>query len=204
MKRLTTILVLFLVASSAIGQDLYYEYIRNDNKIGSLELTRNVKDSVITFGLHNKVDFKIIFTFSVEYTLSESFKNNILISGEGLNTLNGVSQKETNIKLKEDGYHLKIDGVEARNETKPINESMSKIYYEELHNGKKVYSQYFGRYLEAVQLSSHKYSLKSPDGENIYTYSNGYCTEVKVIRDFATFYIKMLPKSLAEINSLKK
>ncbi|MFY0600404.1 MAG: hypothetical protein JXR03_12095 [Cyclobacteriaceae bacterium] len=201
MKRVIIIIPLIALLWSAQGQNLRYEYIRNDNRIGSLEVSNSVVDSIETFSIVNLVEFKIIFTFSVEYKMSESFENGVLVSGEGLNTLNGATQKHTKIRLKEDGYHLKIDGVEARNETEPIEESMSRIYHEELYDGKKVYSQYFGRYLTAEKIGEHKYSLKSPDGENIYKYAHGYCMEVKVIRDFATFYIKMLPESLDMVRS---
>lgn len=201
MKRVIAILPLILLLSSAFGQNLSYEYIRNDNRIGSLEVTNVKTDSTEFFSIENLVKFKIIFTFSVEYALEETFENGVLVSGEGFNTLNGASQKETRIRLKEDGYHLKIDGVEAHNEDKPIKESMAQIYHRELYDGKKVYSQYFGRYLTAEKTGEHKYSIRSPDGENIYKYNYGYCVEVKVIRDFATFYIKMLPETLVLIKS---
>lgn len=201
LKRLAIILMLFIIAWSSKGQDLHYEYLRNDHRIGSLEIKHLVNDGLESFTIHNKVAFKIIFSFNVEYKLQETFIDGVLSFGEGFNTLNGVSQKETVIKLKDDGYHLKIDGIEAHNEKSPIRESMSRIYHEELQNGKKVYSQYFGMYLIAEKIGENKYSLKSPDGENIYQYSDGYCVEVKVIRDFATFYIKMLPESRSAISS---
>jgi len=176
--------------------------VRGDNKIGSLDIKHHVEDSIENIHMHNSVSFRIIFSFTVDYELKETFVNGVLTYGDGYNTLNGASQKETKIKLKEDGYHLKIDGVEGHNEKKPIINSMSKIYHEELYDGKKVFSQYFGRYLEAKTEGEHKYSIESPDGENIYRYNHGYCTEVKVIRDFATFYIRMTDETLEKIKSL--
>ncbi|MEO9476436.1 MAG: DUF6134 family protein [Cyclobacteriaceae bacterium] len=203
MKRLTLSLFVLFIIWSAHGQNLSYEIVRGDNKIGSLEIKHHVEDSIEKIHMHNSVSFRIIFSFNVDYELKETFVNGVLTYGDGYNTLNGASQKETNIKLKEDGYHLKIDGVEAYNEKKPITNSMSKIYHEELHDGKKVYSQYFGLYLEAEKEGEHKYSIVSPDGENIYKYQYGYCTEVKVIRDFATFYIRMTDATLESIKELK-
>lgn len=202
MEKSLVILSLILITWSSNGQNLNYEYIRGDHKIGTLEATHDLNDSLETFTLHNQVEFRIIFSFTVEYAMSEQFKDGVLISGEGFNTMNGVSQKETKIRLKEDGYHLKIDGVEGHNEKKPIESSMSRIYHEELYDGKKIYSQYFGMYLTAEQTGDHKYEVESPDGENVYKYEYGYCTEVKVIRDFATFYIRILPESLARIKAL--
>ncbi|MFT6867690.1 MAG: hypothetical protein ACJA08_002534 [Cyclobacteriaceae bacterium] len=204
MERVFVLLAFILATWSSNGQNLYYEYIRGDHKIGSLEATRTVEDSLETFTLRNLVEFRVIFSFTVEYALTETFKNGALISGEGFNTMNGVSQRETHIRLKEEGYHLKIDGVEAHNEKKSIVESMSRIYYEELYDGKEVYSQYFGLYLTAEQTGDHKYVIESADGENVYKYEYGYCTEVKVVRDFATFYIRMLPESRETIEKFAK
>jgi hypothetical protein len=204
LKRVSATCILILLYWSSHGQNLYYEYSRGGNPIGSLEVIYGKEDSTETYRLKSVVDFKIIFTFSVEYVLTETFAQGKLIRGEGFNTMNGVSQKETKIRLKDDGYHLKIDGIEGYNERRPIEHSMSRIYHEELYDGKRLYSQYFGRYLVAEKLGEHKYSIKSPDGENIYTYEYGYCTEVKVIRDFATFHIRMLPETLASLKPTKE
>ncbi|MEP0365388.1 MAG: DUF6134 family protein [Cyclobacteriaceae bacterium] len=203
MKRLSASLFVLFIIWSAHGQNLSYEIVRGDNQIGSLEVKHHVEDSIEKIHMHNNVSFRIIFSFKVDYELKETFVNGVLTYGDGYNTLNGASQKETTIKLKEDGYHLKIDGVEGYNEKKPITNSMSKIYHEELYDGKKVYSQYFGLYLEAEEEGEHKYSIVSPDGENIYRYKYGYCTEVKVIRDFATFYIRMTDETLEKVKELK-
>jgi hypothetical protein len=204
LKILATISFFIFLLSSAVGQNLYYEIVRGESQIGVLEVLHERTDSLETYRMRNLVEFKILFTFSVEYVLTESFADGVLVSGEGFNTLNGSSQRVTRIKLARDGYHLIIDGVEGHNEKSPIKASMAKIYHEELHHGKKLYSQYFGCYLTAEKVGDHKYIVRSPDGENVYEYKDGYCAEVKVIRDFATFYIRMKPETLASIARFKE
>lgn len=176
---------------------------KRGNIVGSLEVLQQHKGDQVTYSIKNLVEIKVLMIFSVEYVLSETFTNGVLTSGKGHNTLNGISQKETSINYENGKYHWIVDGVEQQNETRPIRESMAKIYHEELSESRPFYSQYFGQYLSAKKVGDHKYSLYSPDGENMYTYTDGYCTEVKVSRDFATFYIKIKPESLSAIKAMK-
>lgn len=205
LKLTITVITFILITTVASGQNLYYEIVKGNSTVGSLEIIQEVDqlNNTVNYNIKNLVEIKVLLTFAVEYVISETFTDGILTAGKGHNTLNGVSQKETSISYTNGKYHLIIDGVEGNNETRPIKESMAQIYHNELHDGKKVYSQYFGRYLTAKKVGEHKYALQSPDGENLYTYSGGYCSEVKVTRDFATFYIRLKPESVSAIKALK-
>ncbi len=203
LKPLLISIITFFIANHAFGQNLYYEIVKGNSTVGSLEVIQKTKDNQVTYSIKNLVEIRVLMTFSVEYILHETFTDGILTSGKGHNTLNGISQKETSISYVDGKYHLIIDGVEGHNETQPIRESMARIYHEELVDGKKLYSQYFGQYLTTKKIGEHKYALYSPDGENIYTYTDGYCSEVKVTRDFATFYIRMKPESISAIKAWK-
>lgn len=202
-KTLPIYLFIIFIGQYASGQDLHYEIVKGDKQIGSLEVMQTINGSSETIQIRNLVEFKVLFSFKVDYTMEETFVNGALNHGHGYNTLNGITQKETSIRLDNDGYHLKIDGVEARNETIPIKESMSKIYHVEPFDGKQLYSQYFGRYLTAEKTGDHQYVVNSEDGQNFYTFRDGYCYEVKIIRDFATFYIRMKPETIASIKQYK-
>ncbi|WP_258102776.1 DUF6134 family protein [Marinoscillum sp. MHG1-6] len=184
------------------AQNLHYDIVRNDNHIGSLDVLEKWNGQIQTYSILNQVEFKVLFSFRVVYSLTESFEKGMLVSGQGYNTLNDMKQKETTIQKNEDGsYELLIDGITAMGEKSAIFESMAKVYHQEPIEEKRCYSQYFGTYLTFEDLGDHRYRLRSPDGENIYKYEYGYCTEVKVIRDFATFYIKIKPETLATIKS---
>jgi hypothetical protein len=200
LRRAAILLFLTLSTSGLIlGQSLKYEIVKGDKVIGSLDAIRTVDKEKVIFTLKNRVEFKVLFSFIVQYDLKETFINGILISGQGKNSLNEASQKETSILKNENGYLLSLDGTPNQLEDKAINYSVSRIYHEEPYDGKSIYSQYFGRDLHIEKIGDQKYVLTSPDGENEYTYSGGYCTEVKVSRDFATFYIRMDATTLAMV-----
>lgn len=197
---MTPLIFLLLSYWSATGQNLSYEIIRNDKIIGSLVVKKNVTSEKVVFTLRNSVEFKVLFTLSIQYDLEEAFINDVLVSGKGSNSLNGSIQKQTTIAKDNQGYALDLDGTPNRLEDKEIKYSVSRVYHEEPYESKPIFSEYFGRYLFIEKIADQKYVLKSPDGENVYSYKGGYCSEVKVTRDFATFYIRMDATTLAMLS----
>lgn len=197
------ILLLFsiiLLLGSAAGQVLHYEVVRSGKPIGNVDVIRTIENGIESYELENVVEFKVLFTFNVKYVLKESFKDGMLITGEGFNTLNGSTQKETSIQFRNGKYKLIIDGIEGYvSSGDTIRYSAAQVYHREPKGNENMYSQYFGRYLQFKKIGDHKYSFSSPDGENIYEYQNGFCTKVQVSRDYASFTIVMKPESLADI-----
>lgn len=191
---------MILLAKSADGQVLHYEVVRNDKSIGTIDVVRTIENGIETYSLENEVQFKLLFSFKVKYALKESFHDGMLISGEGFNTLNGSTQKETSVSFRNGEYRLLIDGIEGYVEDgDTIRYAASQVYHNEPKGNEQMYSQYFGRYLQFKKIGAHKYSLTSPDGENIYEYQNGFCTTVHVSRDYASFSIVMKPETLAVV-----
>ena len=52
------------------------------------------------------------------------------------------------------------------------------------------FSENFGKYIAVSQTAPHIYTLRLPDGDNIYTYQNGKCIQVEVQTTLATIYIR--------------
>lgn len=196
-------LVFAFVFIKVFSQNLKYDIVRGETKIGYLDVTHRKDGDRETFTIKNFVELKVVFTFSVEYLLTEDFIGGVLHSGKGSNSMNGNLDKETTLTTTPKGYSLIMDGIAASAESKPITASVSQVYHHEPFHNKPIYSQYFGQYLYAEKIGDHQYRVVSPDGENIYTYEYGYCKEVKVSRDFATFYIRISPETSAMIRKPK-
>lgn len=190
---------MFLACVILKAQRLTYDVVRNGNSIGTTLVERASLGDSLSYHLNTQTEFRIIFLIEVEYDLEETFINNKLISGTSYNTLNGSKQKDTKMKLKADHYDLVIDGIRTIIHQDSISESVSEIYFEEPYDHKRVFSAYFGRYLYFEKVGEHKYSLSSPDGNNVYSYENGICTEVLISRDFATFSQVLQPELLANV-----
>lgn len=204
MKRQYTLVVILLsVFYSACGQELLYDVIRNGSSMGVTRVERKISNDHTTYSLNTKTEFRIIFSFEVEYDLQETFKGEILKTGTGFNTLNGGMQKETKLSKRTNDYELVIDGISTTIGELEIRDSVSEIYFEEPRHKKKVFSAYFGTYLYFEKTGDHQYALTSPDGTNEYTYENGICTRVVVSRDFATFSQELQPHLLSAVRSNK-
>lgn len=195
--------LLIVIQISVFAQKLVYDVIRSGSSMGQTVVNRTVANGQLSYHLNTKTKFRVVFSFEVEYDLVELFEEGVLVSGTGFNTLNGGIQKETKLQRSTRDYELEIDGISTRISETEIRDSVSEIYFEEPHQGKKVFSAYFGRFLEFEKTGEHQYSLTSPDGTNEYYYENGICIKVVVSRDFATFSQVLKPDLLAAVRSNK-
>lgn len=198
MKLICTLLIVAFVQPIS-GQKLVYDVVRSGSSMGTTVVERKVAGDAITYYLNTKTEFRVLFSFEVEYELVEVFQNLILQRGSSFNTLNGSMQRKTELKRIPHQYELVVDGIKTAVSETEIRDSVSEVYFEEPYNGKKVYSAYFARWLQFTEVAPHQYSLVSPDGTNVYTYVNGICTEVKISRDFATFSQVLKPELVAAV-----
>jgi hypothetical protein len=146
------------------------------------------------------VTFRILFSFNLQFSQYEKFTNGKMNWGKALSTLSGRTQKDSKIVKDTNGYQLTLDGVTVPI-TQSINYSVSQIYFTEPKDGQRVFSQQFGQFFTFEKVGDHKYLMSSPDGDNYYTYVNGICVNVRVLRDFANFDFVMQPESLLAVKS---
>lgn len=203
MKILSSILIfLFFAASSASGQILNYEVIKGSKKLGDMTVERRAYNSEVEYNIHSKVVFRLLFSFTVEFESTSLYKNNILEREAATSKLNGSTQKSSDLVRTGENYSLTLNDKKYPADG-PITYSISAMYYQEPQLGQKVFSPQFGEYLSFEKIGEHKYKMESPDGTNLYTYVNGICSEVKVSRDFATFYFRMSPETLYAVKNKK-
>ncbi len=205
-KKFYILLGFFLLLSAtAQCQLLNYDVVKGKKKKGTVTVEKLSEDGQVKYKIYSKVSFSILFNFTIEYWLEEKFYNDKLTWGKASNTLNDRLQKESEIYINDKGnYAVKIDGVTSSTDINELTYSVAKLYNHEPIGLNKVFSQSFGRYLPLTNLGNNAYLLESPDGNNKYTYENGICKEVKLIRDFATFYFRIQEESYARAKKTKE
>lgn len=203
MRTSAILLFLFFVPFSGFSQLYNYDVVKNGKSIGSLDVIRRVDGDKEFINIKSKVEFRILFSFTVIYGLEETFEGGVLKNGNGFNTLNGSYQKQTSILKSYEGYDLTIDGVKVNLDEKVLSYTISKIYIEEPKDGQRAFSQTFGKWLTFEKVGDHRYKLPSPDGDNYYTYTNGVCTFVEVERDYGDVTFEMKPGSLVRVKKDK-
>ncbi|WP_421763986.1 DUF6134 family protein [Ekhidna sp.] len=202
MKRNLIILIFTIVSQAALGQTLNYEVIKGSKKLGDMTVKRKLSQNEVKYEINSKVTFRILFSFTVDYESTSEYQYGKLIKEYTHNQLNGSTQKKSTIWFDGEKYTLDLDGIRTTMKDQ-IDYSVATVYFEEPKDRQKVYSPQFGQYMTFNSIGEHVYELESPDGLNIYTYTNGICTEVKVNRDFAKFAFVMTPESLIAVKTKK-
>jgi hypothetical protein len=202
MKRiLFPIVLVFCINWFTSAQILQYEVVKGDKSLGKMQAHRFMNEGKEHYFIKSDVAFKILFSFEVAYEQEEIFVNDTLVTGYGFNELNGSVQKSTELQKEGNKYQLKINGVHAHLNDPSIIASMSQIHFREPSDGSSYFSQHFGRFVTFEKVGEGQYIMESPDGQNTYTYKNGFCTEIKVSRDYGTYYFKMQPETLARVKN---
>lgn len=184
--------ILVLVSGyQASAQKLVYELIKGGDVIGEMTCQKVESGDKMTYTIRSVTNFRIVVKLTVDYQLDETYIDGVLQEGRAISTLNGVTQKESIVKKRSGDYRVETESDIVFLHDKAINYSIPEIYFQEPVGKDKIFSQVFATHLLIQDQGNHSYLLESDDGDNIYKYENGICTEVKVSRSYATFYIKL-------------
>lgn len=185
--------LLFFVPFFSLAQteSLHYDLVRSGDEIGEMICTKENSGENLKYTIKSTTNFRMIVKLTVDYELNEYYESGILQKGHAISTLNGVTQKESKVKKRTSDYEVETESDIVHFHDEAITYSIPEIYFKEPVGQDKIFSQVFATYLNIEKVDEHSYLLESEDGDNVYTYENGICTEVKVSRSYATFYIKL-------------
>ncbi|MFT3750397.1 MAG: hypothetical protein QM768_18930 [Agriterribacter sp.] len=167
----------------------YYDIIKNDKIIGYMKCSKLGNTETTEYINESSAKFSVIIDVSVYSRLQSSFRNGILEDGKLIRLVNGKTKADKHIVRCKDQYLINNDGKSASFKSS-IYFSTACLMYAEPSDMKYIFSENFGKYIAVSQTAPHTYTLKLPDGDNIYTYQNGKCVQVEVQTTLATVYIK--------------
>ena len=198
--------IIFLVAVGALSQAgfaqvLHYDALRKDKVVGGMDIQVIKEGNRSVYKVKSHMDFRFLVSLKVRFINEETFVNGVLMTGMVNNKMIGFKESEAEIKKREGGYDLQINGVREPIKDQVLEYTVTKIYTEEPTDGQLVFSQYYGEHFKFVKIRDHQYKFSSPEGDNYYTYTDGICTDIKIERDFATIYFTLKPESLANVKS---
>lgn len=175
--------------AKAYAYTSYYDIMRNNKVIGYMLCSKVAENETVEYITESSARLSILIDVSVYSKLHSSFSNGQLHDGKLLRIVNGKTKADKKIAWNLDHYLINNEGKAGSFKSK-INFSTACLMYVEPAGVKNIFSENFGRYVSIHEISPHKYVLKLPDGDNIYTYYNGKCIEVEVHTSLATVYIK--------------
>jgi len=193
-------LALFFFISTALctAQTLYYNVFKGDNRIGLMKVERTEDGSQgVRYKIETEVTFRVFKEFKVESTFESIFQTGQLTYGKTLNLLNGNERESSRVIWNGSEYICERESKQKVLK-QPIGYTIVQLYFEEPLTQDSVFSERFISpcFVEKAK-SPHQYLIHLPDGKNnLYTYQNGVCTEVKVDLFLATIYFKLSDRDI--------
>lgn len=169
--------------------------MRNGKIIGNINFVELVKGEKKFISMTSNVKTRYIFSFSDNTSETAGYDNGIMIysSFYQKQTGSGVSNKTTIASGK--FYKVTDDGESKLINLSPIRYNMLLLYTTIPEAITKVYSASFQKLLDINKIEENKYRLTLPDGKyNYYTYKNGVCTKVEIVRTLVSLQFVLREK----------
>lgn len=166
---------------------MVYDVMRNGNVIGEIRFVEMISGQKKFLSMTSDVKTRFIFAFSDNTAETAAYDDGVLVysSFYQKQTGSGTANKTTIAAGKE--YKLTDDGISTITTFDPIRYNMLLLYTTIPEAITKVYSANFQKHLDIKKIEENKFRLTMPDGRyNYYTYKNGICTRVEIVRKLFT------------------
>lgn len=176
-----------ITSSYAQERKLMYDVMRNGKIIGKINFVELISGQKKFLSMTSDVKTRFILAFSDDTAETAAYDNGIMVysSFYQKQTGSGTANKTTIATGKE--YKLTDDGVSTTTSFDPIRYNMLLLYTTIPESISKVYSANFQKHLDIKKVEHNRYRLTLPDGKfNYYTYKNGICTKVEIVRKLFT------------------
>lgn len=190
MKYLFIFLFSVVVVKSSCGQErkLMYDVVRNGKIIGNINFVELINGQKKFLSMTSEVKTRFILAFSDNTSETAAYENGIMVySSYYQNQTGSAINKKTTIASGK-FYKLTDDDETKLISISPIRFNMLLLYTTKPDTVNKVYSANFQKHLDIKKIAENKYRVTMPDGKfNYYTYKNGVCTKVEIIRTLVSF-----------------
>jgi hypothetical protein len=161
--------------------------MRNGKVIGKINFIEMISGQKKFLSMTSDVKTRFILAFSDDTAETAAYDNGVMVysSFYQKQTGSGTATKTTIAAGKD--YKLTDDGKSKLAKFDPIRYNMLLLYTTVPEAISKVYSANFQKHLDIEKMEENKYRLTMPDGKyNYYTYKNGVCTKVEIVRSLFT------------------
>lgn len=186
---------LYNSSASAQERKLMYDVIRNGKIIGNISFVEFVSGQKKFISMTSDVKTRYVFAFSDNTSETAGYEDGIMMysSFYQKQTGSGTTNKTTIASGK--FYKLTNDGESKLAALSPIRYNMLLLYTTIPETITKVYSASFQKLLDINKIAENKYRLTLPDGKyNYYTYKNGVCTKVEIVRTLVSLQFVLREK----------
>ena len=191
MKFLLIFLFYAIVVKSSCGQErkLFYDVVRNGKIIGNINFVELISGQKKFLSMTSDVKTRFIFAFSDNTAETAAYDDGIMVYSSFYQNQTGSAIDNKTTIASGKFYKLTDDGETKLIGLSPIRYNMLLLYTDIPDTVNKVYSANFQKHLDIKKIEENKYRLTMPDGKfNYYTYKNGVCTDVEIVRSLFTLH----------------
>lgn len=179
--------------SKSQSQRLNYKILKGGDEIGWLRLDKNMSGNKSTLELNSEIKTRIIFLFKVCAKETASFENGKLIHSSQFRKTNGEIKVDKQTRLATDKYEVIENGEKQKLTVSYIGLNLLSLYFQE-PTGTLLYCDKYECFVNIIKTGDGGYKVKFPDGNsNVFYYSGGICTRVKIEHTFYTATIILKP-----------
>jgi hypothetical protein len=184
---LLSIICLFQSNVSAQERKLVYDVMRNGKTIGKINFIELIQGQKKFISMTSDVKTRFILPFSDNTAETAAYEDDIMVYSSFYQKQTGSDKANKTTIVSGKSYKLTDNGVSKLISFSPIRYNMLLLYTTIPETISKVYSANFQRLLDIKKIEPNKYRLTLPDGKyNYYTYKNGICTKVEIVRTLFT------------------
>lgn len=189
MKYLLLILFSFSIFNYSTAQErkLVYDVIRNGKIIGEINFTEFTQGQKKFLTMKSNVETTVIIPIKDHTVETAGFDKGAMVYSSFYQDQTGSDEVNKTTKLSGKVYKVTANG-ESRSVALPtIRYNTLMLYTSEPNKINKVFSGNFQTLVDVKKMADNKYRLLLPDGKyNDYTYKNGVCIMVEIVRSMGT------------------
>lgn len=186
---------IFQVSTFSQERKLVYDVMRNGKVIGKINFTELIQEQKKFLSMTSDVKTRYVFAFSDETSETAGFDKGIMVYSSFHQKQTGSNETTKATIASGKQYKLTDNGKSKLVSLPPIRYNMLLLYTDIPKTISKVYSANFQKMLDIKKIEENKYRLTLPDGKfNYYTYTNGLCTKVEIVRSLFTLQFVLKEK----------
>lgn len=174
---------MFYTSVTAQERKLIYDVMRNGKVIGTINFVELVKGKKKFISMTSDVKTTYILPFSDNTVETAGYENGVMVYSSYYQKQSGSGETNKSTIASGKMYKVTDDGKTKLVNMGAIKYNMLLLYTDMPVSITKVYSANYQKMADLKKVEENKYKLTLPDGKNnFYTYKNGLCTKVEVVR----------------------
>jgi hypothetical protein len=186
MKKLLLIFFIIPIQLFAQSQQLNYDILMKDEKIGTMKVLKITQKDHISYTIESTITVNKFVSMLVEYRSTAEFHRGKMIKSSNKQMINGKVQNDT--RTTWDGNQYDVYTLTGRSKLKErsIDYDVCMLYFDEPDHRKKIYSDALGKWVNIKTNNNHQYDLLLPESKrSTYTFNYGICSRVETEQMFS-------------------